>query len=227
MVTDDRREQRRKEALERAESVWPLSGHVASPCDDDSIASFLSREGVVECEDVEDLLDDTLIPRLYHAQAIRARLADMLRRLPREFLSIFLDGRRAIRFYITPGDTFNGTNTTTFPVGSARDRRYTIFLKRDAVEAEDSMVFDGIVVHELCHIVLDHPASPAWPEDKSERQRFINMIENEALTVAVSIGFREETAAYIRHGSLAYGWSDEIIDSFLRVLDSSPDPETL
>ena len=182
---------------------------------------------MIECEDVEDLSNDTRFPGLYHTDVIRVRLTDTLRRLPPEFLSIFLDGRRAIRFYITPGDTFNGTNTTTFPVGSARDRRYTIFLKRDAVEAEDSMVFDGIVVHELCHIVLDHPASPAWPEDKSERQRFINMIENEALTVAVSIGFREETAAYIRHGSLAYGWSDEIIDSFLRVLDSSPDPETL
>lgn len=179
------------EALEPAPPVWPPPVRDRTPVGEAEAARYL--KGRVAYESGESLAGQTARPAPYTEEAVGPRLVRALARLPRDLFDILSSGRREVRFHVQPP-----LSRSSSPIAEARPsgpggaRSYVVLL-RGAVELEDDAVFLAIVVHELCHIILDHPAPIAWPRDPREKRKATARMENEALKLADEIGFREET----------------------------------
>lgn len=209
----------RIEASQRAEKVWPPSNRFPDPTGYDSAKAFLSNENRIDCEDdIEFLHEMSNNPELYKIDAVRERLSNTFAQLPRDFFNIFNSGKRNIFFYVTPGSSLEGLSTETCPIGPASSRIYTIVLKKDVIETEYPKFFDGVVIHELCHVFLDHPDPSVLFEDPQKQRLFVNKVEKEAIQLALEIGFKDETEFYINLGPHIYFWSEDMFHSVQKML---------
>ena len=187
----------RKEALERAPTVWPPRERDDSPVSEEEVTIYLKSKRL-RCEDATSLSRRTRRPELYVKKSVLPRLTRTLSRLPRDFFSIFQRGEREVTFIVSPAElTASHPVAETRPYGPGNNRFYVIFLK-GVMELQDTVSFDGVIIHELCHVVLDHPAAIAWPIDPNDQKVFADAMEKEAMDLAISLGFVEETEAF-RH----------------------------
>ena len=179
------------EALEPAPPAWPPPERDRTPVGENDAARYLKGRIIHERE--EDLVSQTSHPSLYSESVAEPRLLKTVARFPRDFFDIIDSGRREVRFHIQPILSRSSPPIAeTRPSGTASARSYVIIL-RGAMEMEDDNLFLAIVVHELCHVVLDHPAPIAWPREPDDLGRATARMENDALELADEIGFREET----------------------------------
>jgi len=213
-------ETRKIEASERAERVWPPASPDREPTGYDDAVAYLSDEDRLDSEDeTKSLRKLSAKPELYEKGAVRERLARTLARLPRDFFALLRSGKRNVYFYATPGNALTGYTTETHPIGPAISRIYIICLKKDVIETDDTQFFDGVVLHELCHVVLDHPGSPAWPEEPQERRLLVRGFENEAIELALEIGFEDKTRRYVDRSALEAGWDEDELHSIQEVFE--------
>ncbi len=180
----------RAEASEAAPEVWPPPERDTTPVGRDRAVRYLKPRIAFESED--DLVRQTARVTVYSKETVMPRLIDVLRRLPSDFFEILESGRRDVRFHVQP---VLGASSPPLaevrPSGPGNRRTYVVFL-RAALELDD-VVLRAVLVHELCHVVLDHKATIAWPQDPYELRRAVAEMENEALRLADEIGFKEET----------------------------------
>jgi hypothetical protein len=212
-------ERLRREAVERAPAVWPPAALDVRPAGRRRARAFVRQRLLIDDDDLSSRVAE---PDAWAWKSVEERLVTILARCRRDVFTIFESERRRVRFYVRAGSFIGSCNSGTSPAGPASDRLYTVKLGADAIEAQDPAVPAGILVHELCHVLLDHPSSPAWPEDPTERRAFVDRIENEAVRLALNLGFRAETEAYVRYGVDAYGW-DNATASTLRAIMSESD----
>lgn len=180
----------RSEAEEAAPKVWPPDERNATPVGRDRAARYLSSRIAFESDD--DLVRQTRRVTVYSKETAMPRLIDALRRLPTDFFEVLESGRRDVRFHVQPILSPSSPPLAEVrPSGPGNRRTYVIFL-RAALELDD-VVLRGVLVHELCHVVLDHRAPIAWPQEPHQQRMAAADMENEALRLADSIGFKEET----------------------------------
>jgi hypothetical protein len=180
----------RTEAEEAAPEVWPPAERDSAPVGHDRAASYLEPRIVFESDD--DLARQTANVTVYSRETAMPRLIDALRRLPSDFFSILESGRRDVRFHVQPVLSASSPPLAEVrPSGPGDRRTYVVFL-RGALELDD-VVLRAVLVHELCHVILDHKAPIAWPREPHELRRAAAEMENEALRLADEIGFKEET----------------------------------
>jgi len=181
------------EALEPAPPVWPPPVRDPTPVGEAAAERYL--EGRVAFERAEDLVGRTTRPEAYIEEAVRPRLVRAVARFPRDLYDILASGRREVRFHAQPPFSRSSPSIAEArPSGPGNARTYVVFL-RGALEIDDDSTFLAIVVHELCHVILDHPAPIAWPREPYERRKATARMENEALRLADEMGFKEETWA--------------------------------
>jgi hypothetical protein len=180
----------RAEAKEGAAEVWPPTERDATPVGRDRAARYLKPRVAFESEN--DLVRQTARVTVYSKETAMPRLIDALGRLPADFFEILESGKRDVRFHVQPVLSASSPPLAEVrPSGPGSRRTYVVFL-RGALELDD-VVLRAVLVHELCHVVLDHRAPIAWPRDPFEMRRAAAEMENEALRLADEIGFREET----------------------------------
>lgn len=188
---EEGKERRIQEATEPAPEVWPPPTRDSAPAGEQAARRFL--DGRVSFELPGDLDRITAHPGSYREQEVLPRLVDVVSRLPRDLFQILDSGRREVRFHVQPATPFSPSPIAeTRPYGPAADREYVVFL-RGVLELDDRSAFTGIVVHELCHVILDHPAPITWPHDPYEQRKFLGQMETEALKLGEELGFKEET----------------------------------
>lgn len=180
----------RTEAEEAAPEVWPPAERNAAPVGRDRAVRYLRPRMAFESEN--DLARQTARATIYSKETAMPRLIDALGRLPVDFFEIFESGRRDVRFHVQPVLSASSPPLAEVRPSGPGDRRTYVVLLRGALELDD-VVLRAVLVHELCHVVLDHRAPIAWPRDPFEIRRAAARMENEALRLADEIGFKEET----------------------------------
>ena len=152
-------------------------------------------------------------PRLYRRVAFRDRLLPVLASMPKDFFQVVTEDRNVwfLASASTPGLNMpdpdvvgleHGSRTVAVhPLGWERVTRdvqstpidhWAVLLGRIAIELCDGKAFAGTVVHELCHVYLEHDLNlPDLTDDVWKRT------EDEAIALACEIGFREETEAQL------------------------------
>lgn len=154
-------------------------------------------------------------PRLYRRVALRDRLLPLLASMPMDFFRVVTEDRNVwfLASALPPGldmpdpDAIGlehmSRTVAVRPLGSERNRdvhstpidHWAVLLGRVAIELCDRKAFAGTVVHELCHVYLEHDLNLPDLTDAVWKRT-----ENEAIALACEIGFREETEAQL--GSL-------------------------
>jgi hypothetical protein len=178
------------EAEERAPNVWPPPERNRSQVGRSRADSYLKGRTRFEAE--EDLVSQTPKPAVYSERSAWPRLAIALGRLPIDFFEVLESGKRDVRFHVQPPLSPSSPPLAEVRPSGPGDRRVYVVMLRGVLELDDR-VFLAVVVHELCHVVLDHPAAIAWPRDSYELRKATAAMENEALRLADEIGFRDET----------------------------------
>ncbi len=179
-----------EEAREAAPTVWPPPERDDTPVGKDRAAAYLKERTTFESQD--DLARQTSRPSIYSRDAAMPRLIDAIARLPADFFDILESGKRDVRFHVQPVLSRSSPPLAEVrPSGPGDRRTYVVFL-RGVLELDDD-VLRAVVVHELCHVVLDHRAAIAWPHDPYELKKETAAMENEALRLAEEIGFKNET----------------------------------
>jgi hypothetical protein len=188
-----------EESRQRAEPVWPPSVQDNTPVGLKRARAFASTRISISEEDSPDFLEE---------------ITGTIAKLPVCFFLPFEDGRRNVRFFISSLVGSDGISSSSMrPLGPPSDRKYLVFLCGDyqslAIEIQDALALGlqkadplaacGILVHELCHAILDHPLPTSLDvEDTSERDDAIQRLDNEALSLACWIGFKAETIAFLQ-----------------------------
>ncbi|NLI74317.1 MAG: hypothetical protein GX369_06075 [Euryarchaeota archaeon] len=178
------------EALEPAPVVWPPATRDRTPVGKEAAEEFLKER--VMYESLEGLSGLTVSPEYYIEETVAPRLLDVIARLPKDVFDILSSDKRNVRFHVRPILSRSSPPIAEVrPSGPGNNRTYVVFL-RGALELDDEML-RAVVVHELCHVILDHRAPIAWPRDPYELKKVTSEMENEALHLGDEIGFREET----------------------------------
>lgn len=181
-----------QEALEPAPQVWPPARRDTERAGREAASAYLRERLVFESPDQLRAL--TKHPQQYSEEVVRPRMVEAISRLPRDAFDILASGKREVVFHIQPAPPNSPAPIAeTRPLGPGSGRTYVVFL-RAAMELDDP-TFTGVVVHELCHVLLDHPAPIAWPQDPYEQRKFTAGIETAALRLGDALGFKEETWA--------------------------------
>jgi hypothetical protein len=166
--------------------------------------------------EAEDVSSYTNKPHLYTRQSVRARVLPVIASLPVDFFKTVTEDRR-VGIHANPLPSgFNfpdpeaiipDTPSRAIPIREhpafTRILWWRVVLGRTAIELADGEAFTGTVVHELCHVFLDHHPEDATVESRSRRN------EDEAIALTCDLGFRREAEA---HFTTLKGWfGDEIV----------------
>ncbi len=151
--------------------------------------------------------------RLFPAVAGRFEKTFLL--LPDETLDLFLSGARALSVDIMPDPGLPlGMNTRT--EGTLSNRRYSIIIYHEHLGLPEDL-FIGSFLRELGHVVAERPPENEWPENRGDRARFKERLENRADAMVWRWGLRHYS---VRHLSATYPSHrvDLIIDAIGKVL---------
>jgi hypothetical protein len=178
------------------------------------VDEFLRNPSRLMADDGSDLDNPTNKPELYALPALRRRLRQVLRLLqPAIFDCLVTDRKLVILASASPIGSWNGDAGELDPVAhgsysshgrnpddpvifslpfSAFDPPWVIKLGRIEIELAPPTVFAGVVIHECMHVYLDHDFGALTVDEAAVRQK-----EDEAVSTACALGFREQTAAFL------------------------------
>lgn len=168
----------------------------------DAVDAFLHNPSRLRCG--RPLRSTADRPQLYRLPTVRRRLQKVLVALPPDVFQVLRDDRD-LQIWVSPSaqagrprpdqidPAIHGSYAVREPdfmSGSPRPEGWTIKLGQVAIEAaaDSSLAFAGIVIHECCHVLLDHP-----PTDAADRQR----LEDGVCQEGCQRGFYQETAAFV------------------------------
>lgn len=115
--------------------------------------------------------------------------------LPDEVADLFLSGKRRLTVIMEP-DPGLPSGMRTQADGPREDRRHTIIVFREHLEWPEDL-FLGALLRELGHVVGNRPPESEWPEARSERTRFKELLENRADAVVWKWGLRHYNMRFL------------------------------
>jgi len=192
------------------------------------VDAFLGDPARLLADDGSDLDYPSDKPHLYTLPAVRERLRPVLGLLPAAVFECLVKERKlVILASASPCEPWKGSPGDVDPIAhgsysargrylhdpvmfrlefSALDPPWVMKLGRIDVELAPPDVFAGVLIHECMHVYLDHNYGPLNPDRAAIQQR-----EDEALRCACELGFRPQTAAYVRYYSERFARPDLII----------------
>jgi hypothetical protein len=191
-----------------------------------TVEAFLRDPKHLSVDDGSALDHPTGKPELYRLPAVQRRLLPVLTLLPADvFLELAHDRNLLILASASPREPWTGPPDVIDPVAhgayAARGRNpqdpvmwalerppfsWVIKLARIEMELAPRQAFAGIVIHECMHSYLDHDFG-ARTVDRAAVQR----AEDEAVESACELGFRRQTAAYLKFYATRFPRADVIM----------------